>query len=183
MRINWVIASGYQFDPTVEIEKVKDIGAIWGSWTTWRSCQTDNVVCDNLSKAKELIARSFQNRCNFYVPNSLYQDLGRPPGLKLYDGKFQQELDYPEDVVSMHLAAAASDVVLLCGFDLGKPEVTADQYQNHKIRNRHGFIRGLIASDTQTQWVAIDHEKELDLAYQNLANLTCDKIENVLKYF
>lgn len=183
MRINWVMASGYQLDPTVDVEKIKNIGSVWGSWTTWRTCGTDNVICSDFSKAKDLLNRAFQSVCNFYVPSPHYQDLGRPVGVKLYNGQYQEEVDNIEDIVAMHLALSCSDIILLCGFDMSKPIVSdLDQFQKHKIKNRHGLIRGVISSNPNTQWVTIDHDNELDLAYQNLSNLSCDKMENVLNY-
>jgi hypothetical protein len=85
MKITWIVAHGYQFDPSVDLDRVKHVGSIWGSWTTWRGCGTDNVICSDFGKSKELLTRAFHSVCNFYVPSSHYQDLGRPVGVKLYD--------------------------------------------------------------------------------------------------
>ena len=178
MKINWVVASGYQIDPTIDIEKIKNVGAVWGSWTTWRNCGTDNVICSDFSKAKDLITRAFQSVCNFYVPSAHYQELGRPTGIKLYDGQFDQEVDNLDDIVAMHLAARQSDIVLLLGVGFCPPKTVDDAFQAHKIKNYHGLMRGIIAK-SDAQWVAIDCE-EMDKAYQNLENLTVDRLNNVL---
>ena len=95
MNITWVVATGYQIDPVVDITDFKNIGPIWGSWSTWRSCGTDNVVCHDLSKARELVQREFQKNCNFYTQEHHHQDLGRPTGVRYYGGKFDQDAIRP----------------------------------------------------------------------------------------
>jgi hypothetical protein len=181
MRVSWVFASGYQIDPGLDIEKFKLVGPTWGSWKTWRSCSTDNVVCHDLSKAQDLIKRAFQAVCNFYVPRAHYQDLSRPIGIKLYDGEFAREIIDLEDVISMHLAADSSDIVLLAGFDFSQRERLPDRLENHRINNYHNLIRGVISQRDLVQWVAVDHPKKFDDLYQNLTNLTCDTMENALQ--
>jgi len=181
MRISWVFASGYQIDPGQDIEKFKLIGPTWGSWKTWRSCSTDNVVCHDLAKSQDLIKRAFQAVCNFYVPRRHYQDLSRPIGIKLYDGEFTHDVNDLEDIIAMHLAADTSDIVLLTGFDFSDQEKTPDRLTNHRIHNYHGLIRGVIGQRDLVQWVAVDHPKKLGDLYQNLPNLTCDTMENALQ--
>lgn len=181
MRINWVFAASCEIDPTVDINLVKNIGATWGSWKSWRSCETDNVVCNDLAKAKELLKRAFQAVCNFYVPRGYYEDLGRPVGLKLYDGQFAEQVNDIEDIISLHLVAGISDIVLLKGFDLRKPVPTNDRFEQHKIQNRLGMIRSVTQKYPEVQWVLVDHPGELDKGFQNLPNLTCDKLENVIQ--
>lgn len=181
MNISWVFSSQYRLDPTVDIDAVKNLGPTWGSWKTWRSCGTDNVVCHDRSKAKELLDRSFHESCNFYIPQELYQSLNRPAGVNLYDGDYRAEVIDLEDIVAMHLAASTSDIVLLVGFDLSKPEPVTDKFQRHRIENRLGLIRGLINRDQSRQWVLVDHPNTMDLAFQNLSNITCDEMSNVLK--
>jgi hypothetical protein len=181
MRVNWVLSSEYRIDPTIDPDHLKMIGPIWGSWRTWRSCSTDNVICYDFSKAQELLARAFQSVCNFYVPRKYYQDLGRPLGVKLYDGEFSHEVDYPEDIVSMHLASGTSDIVLLLGFDFSTPNFPEDKMATHKLKNWHGLIRSIISADQTIQWAAVDHQTDLDNSYQILPNFTCDTMENALK--
>ena len=181
MRVNWVIASGHQLDPTVDPDQLKSVGSLWGSWRTWRACSTDNVICNDFAKSRELLDRAFQAVCNFYVPRKFYQDLDRPVGLKLYDGEFGQDVDHLEDIVAMHLAASVSDIVLLLGFDFGEIKLPEDRLKKHKVNNWHGLIRSIISADHRIQWVVVDHPSELDKSYQNLPNLTCDTMTNALK--
>ena len=181
MRVNWVVSSTYQLDPTADPEKLKLVGPIWGSWRTWRSCSTDNVICYDFAKSRELIDRAFQAVCNFYVPRKYYQELNRPVGLKLYDGEFEHDINFPEDIVALHLAAGSSDIVLLLGFDLGEIFLPEDRYQKHRTQHQHGLIRSAISSQDAVQWVLVDHPRKLDLSYENLPNLTCDTMENALQ--
>jgi hypothetical protein len=180
MKIAWVTASGYQFDPSVSLEQIKSVGPIWGSWQTWRGCNTDNVICNNQRKSRELLDRAFQAVCNFYVPRSLYEPLARPVGVKFYDGEFSSEVDDIEDIISLHLAASQSDIVLMLGFTWTLPKDIEDRLERHKLANRHGLMRGAIDGMPNVQWVAVD-SGEMDKSYQSLSNLTSDSLPNVLQ--
>ena len=181
MRINWVFADGYQLDPVVEPERLKGIGPTWGSWRTWRSCSTDNVICHDLDKSTELVGRALQAVCNFYVPQRHYQSLNRPLGIKLYDSEFAFEIPHVEDVIALHLVKQSSDIVLMLGFDLSTPVPTGDKLKDTQIKHYHGMIRSAINGSPDTQWVLVDHSRDLDKAYQNLTNLTCDTMANALQ--
>lgn len=181
MRINWVIAADCAEDVAVTAESMKAVGPIWGSHRTWRAHGTDNVVCHDLARARQLADRAFQAVCNFYVPKKFFVDLGRPLGIKLYEGDFDHQVNDIEDIVALHLAARNSDVVLLLGFDFSLPKSLSDRLQSHMIQHRHGLLRGAIASNPEVQWVVLDPARPLDSSYLSLANLTCDTSENALK--
>lgn len=181
MRINWAFADSYQLDPTVDIARIKNIGPTWGSWRTWRGCGTDNVICHDSAKAHDLVKRAFQAVCNLYVPTRYYQELSRPVGIKLYEGDFDHELDHAEDIITLHIVSGLSDIVLMAGYDLGPLSDTTDLFERHKLTNYHGMLRSLIAQNETVQYVLVDHDPNLDKAYQNLPNLTCDKMANVLE--
>jgi hypothetical protein len=53
MNINFVLSNQAQIEPGIDIKKMKELGSFWGGWRTWRSCQTDNVICHDTTKAKE----------------------------------------------------------------------------------------------------------------------------------
>jgi len=181
MRVNWCIADTYQFDPAIDLDRVKSVGPIWGSWKTWRGCGTDNVICHDTTKARELIRRAFQAVCNFYVPKKNYQDLGRPMGLRLYDGDFSHDVDHAENIICLHLAASVSDIILMMGYDLSQIPDLEDRFEKHKLHNYHGMISSTIKNNPLVQWVLVDHPDKLALPYQDLPNLTCDTMENALQ--
>lgn len=181
MRVNWVVTATYQLDPSISIDLIRAIGPIWGSWRTWRACSTDNVICHNQSKARELLDRAFQAVCNFHVPRACYEFLQRPVGVKLYEGEYREETEDIEDIIGLHLAAAQSDIVLMLGYDLRTIQPGSDRMTNHRNQNRHGLIRSVIANHPQVQWVLVDHPGDLDTAYRNLPNLTCDTMANALQ--
>ena len=83
MNLTWVFASNYILDPVIDNDQIKNIGSTWGSWSTWRTCGTDNVVCHDKNKAQELVDRSFQNSCNFFVSQSFAQKLKNASGVKV----------------------------------------------------------------------------------------------------
>lgn len=180
MRINWILASDYQLDPNISVEAVKAVGPVWGSHKTWRNANTDNVICHDLTRARQLIDRAFQAVCNFYVPKKFFVDLGRPLGAKLYEGDFDQSVQDIEDIIAMHLAARSSDIVLLLGFDLDLPDSIPDKLQAHEIKHRHGLMRSAMAGNPDVQWVLLDRNN-MHQSYKELPNLTCDTIQNALK--
>jgi hypothetical protein len=181
MNISWVLSNQTQIDPTLEISRLKELGSFWGGWRTWRSYQTDNVVCHDPIKAQELINREFFKICNLYIPNSVYVSLDRPQGVKLYEGNFVHDLDNHEDIVSMHLASATSDIVLLVGFDFSEPTKSEDRLVEHRAQNYRNLVRQVIVDTPNTQWVILDHPAEFRKDLQNLPNLGRDTLTNILQ--
>lgn len=181
MNICFVLANKAQIDPAVDIQKLKTLGSFWGGWPTWRSYQTDNVVCHDLLKAKELIDRDFQNTCNFFISNAIYKDLDRPSGVRLYEGEFKHDLDNHEDIVAMHLAASTSDIVLLLGFDFATQEKNPDRLTEHKAHNYRSLTKQAILNNSKVQWVILDHPAELRKDLQTLSNFGKDTLQNIIQ--
>jgi hypothetical protein len=180
MNINWIVTNGYVLDPTINIDSIKNCGSIWGGWQTWRSCGTDNVICHDMTKASELVKRAFHATCNFYIPNNVYRDIGRPAGVKIYEGDFVHDVEDHAQIVAMHLTSSISDIVLLLGFDLSEPEKPSDKLASHRQHNQRSLIRQAIKDTPQVQWVVIDHTKEFGKDFLDLDNLTKDSMENVI---
>lgn len=179
MRTCWIIADDFA-SPHVEPSKLKDIAPVWGSWKTWRAWNTDNVLCHDANKAKELLERAFQAVCNLYVPKKFYTDLGRPLKVNLYEGDFPGEMDNPEEIIAMHLVAENNNLVLLLGYDLR--EVTeSDKYARHKALNYLNAFRATLNTYPEVQWVIIDHPGELDKSFKNISNITVDSFDSVIK--
>lgn len=181
MNINTVIAAGFAVAPPLSVEILKNIGPTWGSWKTWGPCHTDNVICHDLFKARELLKRAIQAVCNFYLPEKFYHDLSRPTGVNFYQGDFLQDVHDLEDIIAMHLVADRSELVLLFGFDVANPGMIQDRLEKHRVTNRLGLLRQVLASNPDVQWVLVDHAKPPDAAFEALPNLTCDSLENVLQ--
>jgi hypothetical protein len=180
MNINWVVANNYLLDPTIDIDKIKSCGSVWGGWQTWRSCGTDNVICHDMSKASELVKRAFHAVCNFYIPNSIYKDIGRPAGVKIYEGEFVHDVDHQEQIVAMHLTAGISDIVLLLGFDFSEPVISTDKLHAHRAHNYRSLIKQAIKDHPEVQWVAVDHDQDFRKDLLELDNLTKDTLDNVI---
>ena len=179
MNVNWVLADRTILDPLTDVDTMKEIGSFWGSWRTWRSCATDNVVCHEMSKAQELIKRSFQTTCNFYIPNELFVSLDRPDGVNLYEGKFPDDVQ-PEEIVAMHLAASVSDIVLLLGFDLQEQEKNPDKLIEHRAHVYRTMVKNVIEGNPEVQWVLVDHPGDIMKMLVNLPNLSQDTMTTAL---
>jgi hypothetical protein len=178
--ISWVLADSAELDPTQDIEDLKRIGPLWGSWKTWRAYQTDNVICHDQSKATELLQRNFQNSCNFYMPDSIYASLDRPGGVKVYAGEFVHDVIRQEEIVAMHLAATTSDIVIMLGWNLVKIKPDADLLRANQIQHHRNLIRQAFIDYDTTQWVIVDHADQIDANLAQCPNVVVDTLSTVL---
>jgi hypothetical protein len=181
MNISWILANGLIPDPELDLQVLKEIGPFWGGWQTWRSCGTDNVICNDFDRAQSLLTRNFNQGCNFYIPNTIYQKLDHPTSVKLYDGTTELDLENKEEIIAMHLAGSQNDIVLMLGFDWQPKSKNPDRLQEHRAQNYRTLIKQTIAENNQVQWVLIDHAPELMLELKGLPNLTQDTLTSVLK--
>jgi len=179
-KISWVLSDSVLLDPTQDIEQLKRVGAFWGSWRTWRACQTDNVICHDQVKANELIQREFQKLCNLYIPESVNAGLDRPTGVRVYAGEFVHDVIRQEEIVAMHLAATTSDIVIMLGWDLTKLEPNTDRLQASQAQHHRNLVQQAFITYDQVQWVIVDHTGPVDLNLINLDNVVADTLTTVL---
>jgi hypothetical protein len=179
-KISWVLSDSVVLDPTQDIEELKRVGAFWGSWRTWRACQTDNVICHDQIKADELIQREFQKLCNFYIPESVNASLNRPEGVTVYAGEFVHDVMRQEEIVAMHLAATTSDIVLMLGWDLTEREPDSDRLINNQQQHYRNMMRQAFVTYDHIQWVIVDHVGAFDPTIANLDNVVSDTLDSVL---
>lgn len=173
MNINWVIADRATLDPTIKIEALKNIGPIWGGWQTFRQFSTDNAVCYDSDKARDLVDKGFNLMCNFYVSVATYP-IDVPKNTKLFGGQFEHEVNNKDEIVALHLCDATADIGLLLGFDLSSAGLDALGV------HYKGLVLEII-SKSSNQWVLIDHTQELDSSFAELDNITRDTLANVIK--
>lgn len=181
MRVNWVVADSTVIAPNVDINVIKDIASIWGSWRTWRGCSTDNVVCNDAGKARELLKRNMNEMCNMYIPESMYAELDRPKSVQLFGGQFTFEVHNQDELIAMQLVSSQSDIVLLLGFDWTEKPNSTDKLLAHRAHNYRRFVADAIQNNPDVQWVLVDHEGETMPELNNFDNLTQDTLENVVE--
>lgn len=169
MNVQWVVSDDYLLDPTVDLAALKDIGSFWGGWRTWRVCNTDNVICYDTKKARELVKNKFNTTCNLYIPESVYNDLNKPPRVRAFGSQFQHEVQQADAIVSLFLAASSADLVLLLGFDL-----TGEDDHDR------GYIHQAMITYPDVQFVLIDHPQEPVPKIAQLDNVTRDSMTAVL---
>lgn len=174
MNINWVLSNNVSLPATVDIVQLKNIGSLWGGWQTWRSCQTDNVICYDATQAQLLIDTGFATKCNLYIPQALHQTLENPLGILSYGGEFSHDVDNKEEIIAMHLASTASDVVLLLGFNWTTPTTESQ-------RHSHGMMYHVIQSTPKIQWVMINPPSTVPSELTKLGNFSTDTLSNVFK--
>jgi hypothetical protein len=164
MKISCVIA---RETATVDAEKFKELGPLYGSWTTWKECKTDNVVCTDLTKAYELMSKAFHAVCNFWIPKKFVVECGTLPRVHNFD--YFVDAVNSDDLSAMVVAAThESNIILLIGFDFAK-------------KDKHIF--DLITKYNDIQWVGVSSEPDkVSKAYAKLDNLTFDTIDTVLQF-
>lgn len=181
MNIQWVLADNVIIDSTVDIQRMRKCGAFWGSWKTWRAYNTDNVICNNMTKAEDLIKRAFQTTCNFYISNKVFNLINRPKGVRLYEGDFMDhDVENQDELVAMNLAASICDVVLLIGFDWSEKPKNKDKLKEVQARNYRGLVHQAIKSTPHVQWILVDHSEDISKDLSELPNLDKDTLSNVL---
>lgn len=171
MKIAWLFSENTDLGPRVDIDQLRDLAPIWGSWRTWRSYGTDNVICYNSTQARQLLEQEYQKVCNLYIHQTVWEELGKPLNTRCFGGEFPHSFEFADDVVAMHLAAAVNDIVLMIGFKLDSAQPNSPYLD---------FVAQTVQT-TKTQWVLIDHNSKLSNSFAGLKNITCDKLQNVLQ--
>jgi len=168
MRVAWLVNDDYDPDTTIGTRQMKEIGPLWGASKSWRRCSTDNVVCVDLNAAQQLVTRAFQAVCNLYVPLTIYGDLGRPKGVKVFDAPRSAN----PRIAAATIISGLSDTVLLVGFSLTEATTReSEQFQKELLR--------IFKDNPDVQWVVLDHEGVVSLLFSDLGNLWFDSIDNV----
>ena len=179
MNVSWILADTIVLDPLADVKQMKEIGPLWGSWRTWRGCETDNVICHDMAKAKDLLMRQFQTSCNFYIPNTIWVALDRPEKVNLYEGDFLDEFQ-PEEIVAMHLATSQSDIILLLVFDWTEKPKNPNKLLEHHAHVYKTLVKHCIENNPEIQWVLVDHPGAIMKMLNNLPNLTQDTMDTAL---
>jgi len=162
MKISCVIARAVS---TEDADKLREIGPLYGSWTTWKENRTDNVVCTDLTKAYELLQKAFHAVCNFHIPEKFIEQSGTLPRVQSFD--YLPEVVNSDDLAAVHIASVQdSAVVLLLGFDF--------------LHKDAELIR-LIKQFSTIQYVGVTTPTDkVSRAYASIDNITFDTLENVL---
>lgn len=174
MNINWVIGEHIILDPTTDIDRLKKIGSMWGSWKTYRACPTDNTICYDSTKAQELVKNKFNTMSNLYVHNSAFKDQETPKNIREFGGNFEHDVENRDEIICIHLCASIADIVLLYGFDWTESGIKS------KSEHYHGLTLQAIKSYPDTQFLLVEHDSNLHPDYAVLDNLTTDTLANVL---
>jgi hypothetical protein len=177
----WVLSESIS-PGAVEPQALSGVAETWSNVKSWREYQTDNVVCHNMGTAVNLIRRAFHAIVNLYVPRANYQDLGRPVGVKLYEGEFADDaVANKEDIIMMNLASPANDIVLMIGFDLSPVPAMEDKLEERSQKAYRHNIKTIIQDNPDVQYVLVDYDLELADNIKGLDNLTLDSLDTVLE--
>jgi len=176
MNIAWLFAENTLLPPATDVQAIKNVAPIWGSWRTQRGYQTDNVICWDSEQATQLVSQGYGAICNLFIHQTVYDKLGKPNNVRVFGGEFVHEVDSHDDVVGMHLVASAADVILMVGFDFTEPKNLTESRTNYL-----GLAAQVVQDHPRQQWVMIDHPTELAKPFVGLENITCDSMKNVLQ--
>lgn len=179
MQIAWALSENIGSDK-INPEHLKAVAPIWGPYATWNEYRTDNVICHDNKKAKDLIKRAFHAIFNLYLPKTSYIELGRPVGVKLYEGDFKDPLvDHKEDIVTLNLVASNYEIVLMYGWDLSPVSDDEDKIIQHRSKAYRHNIATIINDNPKVQFVLVDYEDKLAPNFKELENLSIDSMDAV----
>jgi hypothetical protein len=180
MNVCWVLSQDIP-KGFVKYEVLTSVGPIWGPLSKWREYQSDNTVCYDLREAKQMINRAFHAVTHFYVPKDQYIDLGRPVGVRLFEGEFKDNaVANKEDIILMNLVSSSNDIVLMLGFNLSPVSKNLDAIEQRFEKAYRHNIKTIIKDNPNTQFVLVNYEDELAENFEDLDNLTIDTVDSVV---
>ena len=179
MKVCWILSEDIPSD-LIDPKVIKDTGTSWGSWKIARKYTPDNCICSRNTEASPLVQHGFQNTCNLYIPQDSFKVVGSPANVRLFNGKFQNNISNSDDIIALNLAVPDSDIVLLAGFNFSPVLNTDDKAKQESKLEYYFNIRGIIKTNSQTQFVLVDYKHELASWTNELENLTQDTIGNVM---
>ena len=171
MKIAWLFSENTDLGPQVNVKQLHDLAPIWGGWKTWRGYATDNVICYDVGQAQNLLEQDYQKVCNLYIHQTAWEKANKPAGVRVFGGDFPVDVPHPDDIVAMHLSASQNQIVLMVGFALDQKQPVTPYVE---------LIAQSVKTNSKTQWVLVDHAKELCAPFADLKNITCDNMSNVL---
>jgi len=181
MKTCWLLSQEIPND-FVDREILTSVAPIWGPLTIWKQYQCDNTICYNLKDARDMIKRAFHAVTHFYVPKDFYADLGRPVGVRMFEGEFKDNaISNKEDIIGLNLVAPAHDIVLLVGFNLGPVSDELDPIEQRFLKAYRHNIKTIIQDNPNTQFVLVNYEQELAENFKDLDNLTIDTVDSVVE--
>jgi hypothetical protein len=180
VEICWVVQKDYDPKSDIGAEKMKELCTVWGSYKSWRQCQTDNCVVEDFSEARRLVDRDFNLKTNLWTHEENYDDLGRPEALSLHKITIDKTLQDKDDLVALALAGARYDLVMCIGFDISFHKDITDKLELHEHKRYLSAIANIVRGFDQTQFVFIDLPNDPAENFDGLENITCDNIQNVL---
>jgi hypothetical protein len=173
MKLVWVLGDNFDAEETIGAKAMKDVGPLWGTPRSWRKNSTDNVVSTDRAQVEELLRRAFQAVCNFYIPVRMYGEVGRPAGVKVFEGVVPGDFAHHSLATVFHLVAPLADTVLLAGVSLAPGEPHSDQ--SHFV----AAVATVIRARPEVQWVCLDHSEEVAPVLKDAGNLWFDTTENI----
>ena len=147
-----IIADDAVIDPVIDVHRLSEIGATWGSWRQWHQCHPNNVICQDAEQARKMVAAGFTSVCNFFVPQAIHTELAHT---RAWAGSAVNT----DQTVATCLAATTAQVLVMLGFSTVDP-VICD-----------------VISQGGQQWVFIGGEHD---ELKKFSNVHYDTLENVL---
>lgn len=177
MKISIVFANQTWVSPLIDLGKLRHVGMIWAAWNQWHQLFPHHTVCHDMTRAKELIAGGFHRRTELFIPETAFNALNKPKGVKMYGGEFLHEISRPEELIAMFLASATSDIVVLVGYDWTVPTPN-DTLEAFAVENRMRVIQDAIRGAPNVQWIVVGESVPEQL--KEFENVDHDTLENII---
>lgn len=177
MKISVVFANQAWVDPLVNLFDLRKVGTIWAAWNQWHQLFPHRTICHWYQESQRLIDAGFHRRCEMFVPETVFNALKKPRGVKSYGGEFLHEIPDPEELVAMFLAAAESDIVVLVGYNWALPD-NNDSMATYIAENRLAVIMDAIRGAPDVQWIIAGDTVPEQL--REFENVDSDTLENII---
>jgi hypothetical protein len=180
MKICWII-SEHSKKAVTEPNALKNVAPTWGSCSVHNIYEIDNIVCNDLKQAKQLINHNIQDTSNFYLSADSHKTLGNPPNVKVYQGEFKDtNINNKDDIIALNLVTQRYDIILLLGFKFAKSK-SKDDINRHRQEAYLHNVRTIIKENADKQFVLVNYKGKLSKDFNALENLMRDSLSNVLE--
>lgn len=156
-----------------DLQKLRDIGPLYGCGAIWRDNHVDNLICCNKFRAREAVTNGAHLRSNFYTRKDWAHYLAKDkvrvlPDLPYFGlESYQQPINWGSGLYAVYTAIKEeADVIMLLGYDFygsGKGQ----KRTNNMYKNTEHYRNEKQGPRDPSKWIA-----QFQLLFKHFYNIT-----------